>query len=156
MIIRVTDVPVSKRGKEATKETVAIRENGQIGFNSLLAKNKLEGVTHCLIDWDSKKRNLSFYLKAPKGFDLQRDGFEIKTSESNKTKSVSAAGLLNHESFQYNYKELGNQVFDVEDITNGFMIHIDEDLKPAEKVARPRKAKGSKEEVKEPEMVAAE
>ncbi len=146
MILNLSTLPVAVRGKVATEKKVAIRENGQIQFNSLVTK-EVNGATHVQFDWDSKARTLTLIMhdaEVDNSLKLNRgkDGDGIPT--------LSASGILKLIQFDY---AAGAKVFSEGEknlkigktksgnLAIALLKLEDGEREKVEKVSRPRKQK---------------
>ena len=142
-IIGKDTLPVQARGKAGTV-SVAVRENGQIGFSTLAGK-VFENFTHCLIQWDDEERNMIF---TPMNSDKPAKGIKatqlyvVGQSKDGTARYISAAGLFKDESVAYDYKAAGTHSF-AGVIENGKLsFELPTEMAPKPKKAR-TKAKGA-------------
>ena len=143
IVIGRSTLPTPARGAKGAM-TVAVRENGQIGFSTSAAK-VFDNHTHCLVGWDGEGRLMVFTPvnldKLPKGV-KKEEAFVVGQSK-NADRYISAAGLFRHEAINYDYKTAGTHSFPAEN-GNGklsFTLPVKMDPKPKqERKPRAKKA----------------
>lgn len=150
MQIKRSSLPVSTRGKVGSA-SISVRENGQIGFSTKVAAF-FNGNTHCIIDWDSKTRVMSFTptdpAKPPKGWTAE-DLIEIKSTKKakgsdKKERYISQAGLFKLPDIAYDFKTAGTHTFpaDFNSANTVVSFKLPKEMARVEKAKRaPRKPK---------------
>lgn len=145
VLIKKSSLPVSPRGKTGSI-SVAVRENGQIGFSTSAGK-VFDNFTHCAIGWDVDGRLMTFYpvndKKLPKGIDA--DNLMVVGQSKDGQRYISAAGVFKLDWISYDYKSAGTHSF-VATILEGnkgvsFSLPVKMDRKPTQ--VRVRKAKSA-------------
>lgn len=148
MLIKNSTIPVSAKGKSGTS-SVSVRENGQIGFSSIVSK-ALNGSAHCILDWDTKGRTMTFTpvteKTLPKGWVLS-DCLEIKSSKGKskdrKDRYISRADIFKMPDINYDYRAAGTHTFAATVSDKGVIaFQLPKEMPKADKVKRaPRKPK---------------
>lgn len=148
MLIKRSSIPVSTRGVAGTA-SVAVRENGQIGFSSVVAK-ALNGFKYAMIDWEPKSRAMTFTpadeKKLPKGW-VVGDLAEIKASKGKgdrKDRYISLSGLFKLPEIAYDYKAAGTHTFPATVSDAGVVsFQLPTSMVKIDKPKRTRKPKGT-------------
>lgn len=95
--IDLSKIVVGTRGKVATEAFIAIRNNGQIQFNSL-AEKEIEGATRVSFDWDPGKGVFAMIFG---GDDLKNSLSISRGKDGQGTPTISGAGVLRAVGFQF-------------------------------------------------------
>jgi hypothetical protein len=143
-VIGRNTLPESTRGRAGTT-TVAVRENGQIGFSTKAAES-FNNFTHTIIEWDGESRKMTFTPvnteKMPKGRKAE-EAFKVGQSK-NGDRYISAAELFKLDAIGYDYKTFGTHSFNA-NVENGklsFTLPEEVDVKE-KKPRKPRAAKAA-------------